>query len=40
MAHVGTWYIIRTQWDSHVPTARPKYIPHSYMDPLDQAFEV
>ena len=32
--HLGTWYILRAQRGSHIPTLRPKYIPYSYMDPL------
>ena len=33
--HVGTWCILRAQRGSHIPTLRPKYTPHSYMDLLD-----
>ena len=32
--HVGIWYILRPQRGSHIPTLRPKYIPHTYMDPF------
>ena len=32
--HVGIWYILRIQRGSHIPTLRPKYFPHSYMEPL------
>ena len=32
--HVGTWYILRAQRGSHIPTLRAKQIPYSYMDPL------
>ena len=32
--HVGTWYTLRAQSGSHIPTLRARYIPYSYMDPL------
>ena len=37
--HVGTWYILRAQRGSHIPTLRPKYTPYSYMDPLGYKLE-
>ena len=35
--HEGLWYIhiLRAQRGSNIPTLRSKYMPRSYMDPLD-----
>ena len=34
--HVAIWFILRAQRGSHIPTLRAKYIPYTYMDPLDR----
>ena len=37
--YVGIWYILRAPRGPHIPTLRAKYIPKSYMDPLEKAEE-